>query len=305
MNIPRRTWDSKRFAAAAIVLFLILPSLARAKTTAVTTVPLWPSGAADDNGLDGDETAGGCVGNISTATLSIHLAARDKATGQAIVIVPGGGYHVVCDKTEGKQIADILIPQGIAAIVLKYRLPNQHHQIPANDARRALRTVRHNAKKWNLDPNRVGIWGFSAGGHLASTVSTAFDTGNPTASDPIEQESSRPDFSILFYPVISMEMGVTHNGSRNNLLGGQPSNALIQRYSNERQISKDTPPTFILHAADDRVVAVENSLRYYRQLVAHGVKSRLLVYETGGHGPTAFQHNPTWLPVFESWISEQ
>lgn len=291
--------------AVGIVLLSILANLADARTASVTTVPLWPNGAPDDNGLTGDESDDGCTGNISTATLTIHLPRKDKATGKAVVITPGGGYRVVCDDTEGKQIADILVARGIAAIVLKYRLPNRHHLIPANDARRAIRTVRHNADEWNIDTNKVGVWGFSAGGHLASTVSTVFDVGNPSATDPIDQQDSRPDFSILFYPVITMERGVTHGGSRSFLIGDDPSDEMIERYSNEKQVSKDTPPTFILHAADDGAVPVENSLRYYSQLNAHGVKSRLLIYETGGHGPTVFKNNPTWLPVFESWLSEQ
>lgn len=268
----------------------------------VTTIPLWPDGPPDDNGLTGDEEVGSCIGNISRPTLTVYLPLKHKATGAAIVITPGGGYRVVCDDTEGKQIADILVPRGIAAIVVKYRLPNRHHLVPANDARRAIRTVRDHAKKWNIDPKKVGIWGFSAGGHLASTVSTVFDQGRPDASDRIERHSSRPDFSILFYPVISMEAGVTHGGSRGNLIGPEASDELIRRYSNESQVSKSTPPTFILHAADDQAVPMENSLRYHRKLVDHGISTRLLVFESGGHGPSAFKDNPTWLPVFEDWL---
>lgn len=268
-----------------------------------STIPLWPQGAPDDNGLTGNEKTGSCVGNISKATLSIHLPPADNATGSAVVVLPGGGYGVVCDKTEGQQIAEILVPHGIAAIVVKYRLPNQHHRIPANDARRAIRTVRHLAKQWNIDANKVGVWGFSAGGHLASTVSTVFDSGDRDSADPIERQGSRPDFSVLFYPVISMESGVTHNGSRHNLLGANATDDLVKQYSNEQRVTRNTPPTFILHAADDKAVPVENTLRYYRQLVAHDVPSRLVIFETGGHGPTAFKQNPSWLPVFEDWIS--
>lgn len=269
------------------------------------TIPLWPSGAPDDNGLSGKEKPGGCIGNISKPTLTIYLPDRDRATGAAVVITPGGGYGVVCMETEGKQIADILLPRGIAAIVVKYRLPNGHHLVPANDARRAIRTVRHNATTWNINPGRVGVWGFSAGGHLASTVSTVFDKGQPAADDPIERQSSRPDFSILFYPVITMRQGVTHAGSRRNLVGPRATTRLVQRYSNEDRVGKATPPTFMLHAADDRAVPVENSLRYYRRLVSHGVPVQLLLFESGGHGPGAFKTNPSWLPAFDAWLKKR
>ena len=268
-------------------------------------VKLWPAGAQESNELSGDEIQGGCVGNISEATLTIYLPEVEKANGAAVVITPGGGYGVVCVETEGKQIADLLVPRGIAAIVVKYRLPNQHHLIPANDARRALRTVRHNAKKWNIDPDKVGIWGFSAGGHLASTVSTLFDEGNAESVDKVERLHSRPDFSILFYPVISMEKGVTHSGSRNNLLGTEANEKLVERYSNDLQVTAETPPTFILHAADDKAVPLENSLRYYKQLLANDVQARMLIFETGGHGPGAFKSNPSWEQVFEEWLKKR
>lgn len=269
------------------------------------TVPLWPAGPPDDNGLSGPEVLGTCVGNISQPTLTVYLPPADKATGAAVVITPGGGYQVVCSDTEGTQIAALLVPRGIAAIVLTYRLPNRHHEIPANDARRALRTARHHAHEWRIEPNRIGVWGFSAGGHLASTVSTVFDSGNAQATDAVERLSSRPDFSILFYPVVSMEMAVTHRGSRANLLGPDATEELVQRYSNERQVNRETPPTFLLHAADDEAVLVEHSLRYYQQLNHHGVAARMLVFESGGHGPSAFQGNPSWLPVFEEWLRGQ
>ncbi len=290
--------------SVVIALCLLGHSIAQTAGT-TTTMPLWPQGPPDDNGLSGDEQQGPCIGNISHPTLTIHLPPAERATGAAIVITPGGGYQVVCADSEGQQIAELLVARGIAAAVLKYRLPNRHHQIPANDARRAIRTVRHNAQAWHINPAKIGVWGFSAGGHLASTVSTTFDRGQATADDVIERQSSRPDFSILFYPVISMENGVTHGGSRLNLIGPDATEDMVHRYSNERQVSADTPSTFMLHAADDQAVPVENSLRYYRQLVAHGVGSRLLVFETGGHGPNAFQSNPSWLSVFEEWLRRQ
>lgn len=274
-------------------------------TGSVSTIPLWPEGPPEENGLTGEETRGGCIGNISTATLTFHLPAPSIATGIAVVITPGGGYGVVCTDTEGKQIAEQLTKRGIAGIVVKYRLPNQHHKIPASDARRAIQTVRHHASEWRIDPTRVGIWGFSAGGHLASTVSTSFTPANPDARDPIERQSSRPDFSILFYPVISMQIDVTHGGSRNNLLGPDASEQLAAKYSNELQVSQHTPPTFLLHAADDKVVSIVNTLRYYKALIAHGIPARLVAFEEGGHGPPAFQRNPSWVPIFEDWIKNR
>lgn len=291
---------------AILLAAILLPGVGVAAPPAAQTMPLWENGPPDDNGLSGDEKRGACTGNISEPTLTVHLPSPEMATGAAVVITPGGGYRVVCDDTEGRQIAELLVARGIAAFVLKYRLPNGHHRVPANDARRAIRTVRHRAAEWKVDPQRVGIWGFSAGGHLASTVSTAFDAGDAAAGDPIEQQSSRPDFSILFYPVVSFDLSVAHRGSRANLLGDQVDNeTLIRRYCNDQQITENTPPAFLLHAADDKAVHVDNSLRYYRALLEHGIPARLLVFETGGHGPTAFQQNPSWLPVFESWLKTQ
>lgn len=272
-------------------------------------LPVWPeAGPEETNGLTGPEADGGCTGNISVAEIFVSLPEQStpipESGRQAIVITPGGGYGVVCERSEGTEIAKLLNPLGVAAIVVKYRLPNQHHRIPAEDVRRAIRIVRHNAKAWQIDPNRVGLWGFSAGGHLCSTVSNANDRGSGEAADPIERQSSRPDFSVLFYPVISMEQGVTHSGSRRNLLGESPTEEMVGRYSNDLRVSKSTPPTFLLHAADDKVVLVENSLRYYRQLVEHDVPARMVMFETGGHGPGAFRSNPSWLGVFQEWLKK-
>lgn len=268
-------------------------------------VPLWPEGPPTNNGLTGAETQGGCVGNISAATLTVYQPSDDDTTGAAVLITPGGGYGVVCVETEGRQIANWLTERGVTAVVLKYRLPNGHHGIPSSDARRAIRTIRHRAKEWKIDPSRVGIWGFSAGGHLASTVSTQFDSGSETSTDPIEQHASRPDFSILFYPVISMAPDTTHGGSRRNLLGAEPTDDLERRYSNQLQVTAETPPTFLLHAADDRAVPIKNALEYHAKLVEHSVPARMLVFETGGHGPSAFKSNPSWEAVFESWLKKQ
>lgn len=292
--------------APTFVLLLFLSSLARGQSPA-QTLPLWTENPPTDNGLRGADTDGvwGCIGNVATAELTVYLPEAKKATGAAIVLIPGGGYQVICAKGEGHEMAELLISHGVAAIVLKYRLPNQHREVPAEDARRAIRTTRHHAADWRIDPDRVGVWGFSAGGHLASTVSTKFDQGDPKSDDVIRHQSSRPDFSILFYPVISMKTGITHGGSRLHLLGPSPTEALVNAYCMDTQVTKQTPPTLMLHAADDKVVPLENTLLYYRQLVAQGVSARLMVYETGGHGPEAFKGNPTWLAVFKDWLSKR
>lgn len=289
----------------AVLLTLVLAPAASAapppKPTAV--LKLWPDGPPDSNGLSGPEKGTRCVGNISKPTLLVYLPKATNKPTAAVVITPGGGYGVVCVEPEGYPIAELLVERGIAAIICKYRLPNGHHLVPANDARRAIRTVRHNATTWNIDPERVGVWGFSAGGHLASTVATVFDSGQANASDAVERQSSRPDFSVLFYPVITMMDTAVHKGSRRNLMGADPKLSLKERYSNEARVSRQTPPTFMLHCTDDRAVPVENSLRYYRQLVKNGVPAELLIFEKGSHGPTAFNNNPSWLTAFDRWLT--
>jgi len=263
---------------------------------------LWPKGAPDNNGLEGPEKGGGCIGNVSIPTITLYPAPADKATGAAVVVIPGGGYGVVCVKGEGEAIAELLNARGITAVVLKYRLPNKHHEIPANDARRAIRTVRANAEAWGVDPKRVGVWGFSAGGHLASTVATAFDAGDPKSEDPIARQSSRPDFAILFYPVISMDKEIAHMGSRRNLMGEED---LVKRYSSELQVTDQTPPCFVLHCNDDRTVPVANATRFHQALVEHKVPAKLVLFDKGGHGPNAFNKNPSWAAVFDEWLKER
>lgn len=285
---------------------LRLATLILASGTAVLAEPvpqlLWPDGAPDSNGLHGPEKAGNCIGNISIPTVTVYPAPEGKATGAAVVVMPGGGYGVVCVGSEGNPVVGELNERGITAVLLKYRLPNQNHAIPANDARRAIRMTRAKAAEWGIDPERVGVWGFSAGGHLASTVATVFDAGDAEHKDPIERMSSRPDFAILFYPVISMKDGIAHQGSRRNLIGDAD---LVERYSNELQVTAETPPCFLLHSTDDRTVAVENSLRFYQSLVAHKVPAACLIYEEGGHGPGAFINNPSWEGALDGWLKKR
>ncbi len=293
-----------RTLPAVLMSLLLFPAVSAAELPKPTAVmDLWPDGPPDTNGLSGPEKGTRCVGNISKPTLLVYLPGGDRKPTAAVVITPGGGYGVVCVEPEGYPIAELLVQRGIAAIICKYRLPNGHHLVPANDARRAIRTVRHNAARWNIDPKRIGVWGFSAGGHLASTVSTVFDSGKADARDTVERHSSRPDFSVLFYPVITMKDGAVHKGSRRNLVGAAPKSTLLERYSNESRVTKQTPPTFLLHCTDDLAVPVENSLGYYRQLVAKSVPATLLIFESGSHGPTAFNKNPSWLAAFDRWLT--
>ena len=283
--------------AATLILFSGAVALAEPQPEL-----LWPNGAPDSNGLEGPEIAKACIGNVSIPTVTVFPAPKEKATGAAVVVIPGGGYGVVCVGTEGLPIAKELNERGITAVILKYRLPNQRHLIPANDARRAIRMTRAKAADWGIDPKRVGVWGFSAGGHLASTVATVSDAGNAKSDDPVERMTSRPDFAILFYPVISMKEEITHKGSRQNLMGAED---LAERYSNEIQVTAGTPPCFLLHCTDDGTVKVENSLRFYQALVANKVPAACVIFEEGGHGPNAFNKNPSWKGALEGWLKKR
>ena len=215
--------------------------------------------------------------------ITVHLAPADKANGAAVVICPGGGYGALMMSYEGHDIAKWLNEQGVAGIVLKYRIAPYKHPAPLLDVQRALRTVRTNAAEWKLDPQRIGVMGFSAGGHVASTVSTHFDAGKADATDPIEKQSCRPNFSILVYPVISMGPK-SHGGSRSNLLGPKPTPELIALLSNELQVTKETPPTFLVHSTGDKAVTWENSQMFADACKAQGVPAEFLKLTQGDHG---------------------
>ncbi|HTU18749.1 MAG TPA: alpha/beta hydrolase [Gemmataceae bacterium] len=236
---------------------------------------LWPKGAPGALGTE----------DRDKPSLTIYLPLADKANGAAVVVCPGGGYGGLAVGHEGKEPAEWLNRQGIAAFVLRYRLGSRyHHPVPMQDAQRALRIVRSRAKEWNLDPKRIGIWGFSAGGHLASTIATHFDDGKPDADDPIERVSCRPDFAILCYPVITMRPPYTHGGSRRNLLGDKPDEALVESLCNDKQVTEKTPPTFLFHTNEDKAVPAENSILFYQALRKKKVPAELHIYEKGPHG---------------------
>ncbi|HLH54178.1 MAG TPA: alpha/beta hydrolase [Verrucomicrobiae bacterium] len=262
---------------------------------------LWPNGAPGALGTEDKDTP----------TLTRYLPDPGKATGAAIVICPGGGYGGLAPH-EGVDYARFLNEQGIAGFVLKYRLGSAgyRHPVMLQDAARAVRTVRARATEWHVDPHRIGIMGSSAGGHLASTLLTHFDIGNPDASDPVDRESSRPDIGILCYAVITMGE-FTHQGSKANLLGKDPSPELVQNLSNELQVTKATPPTFLWHTWEDKAVPVENSLQFAAALRRAGVPFDLHIYQKGGHGIGLGsskwdpEHRHPWTQDLVFWLKAQ
>jgi acetyl esterase/lipase len=260
---------------------------------------LWPGGAPGAVGAE----------DRDKPSLTIRLADPSKANGSAVVICPGGGYRNLAMDHEGAQIADWLNERGVSAFILKYRLgPVYHHPVELQDAQRAIRIVRSRAQEFKLDPKRIGIWGFSAGGHLASTTGTKFDDGNPKATDPIDRAGSRPDFMILAYPVISMSTEYVHEGSRTNLLGTGYSRELAELMSSEKHVTPRTPPTFLFHTTDDAAVPVENAVLFYLALRKAKVPAELHIYQTGKHGVGLAQSDPilsTWPARLADWLTLQ
>ncbi len=244
---------------------------------------------------------------VSDPTIKVFLPEKEKANGAAVLICPGGGYRVLAYDHEGFMIAEWLNKHGIAGILLKYRLPSdqimEHKEVgPLQDAQQAMRLIRENAESWNIDPNKIGVIGFSAGGHLASTLSTQFDRAVYKTKDDI---SAKPDFSVLVYPVISMDTTITHMGSRINLIGKNPEEQLVKQYSNELQITPQTPMTFMVHSADDGGVPVENTLNYFNALQKNKVKSEMHIFEKGGHGYGMGKKNGTqlqWPAMLLEWL---
>ncbi len=284
-----------------------LIALSFAATAQEITLSLWPAGKVPNFQTTNetekwDSTDIVRVSKVQNPNIAVFLPSKKNATGQAVVICPGGGYGILAYDWEGTDIAKWLNSKGVAAIVLKYRLPNSKsnivpHLSPLMDAQRAIRMVRANADKWNLKKDKVGIMGFSAGGHLASTAGTHFDNGNSNSPDSVERFSSRPDFMILMYPVITMSKPTMHSGSRNNLIGANPETQLANFYSAELNVTKETPPTFFAHATDDKAVPVENSLMLYQALKDNGIPVELHVYPKGGHGFGL----ALGIPETESW----
>ena len=260
------------------------------------TVLLWPEGAP---GAVGTEDA-------DQPLLTLYSLPAGRVARGAVVVCPGGGYGGLAVGHEGRQVAEWLNSLGIAAYILKYRLaPRYHHPAMMEDAQRALRYVRAHAQEWGIASDRIGIWGFSAGGHLASTVATHFDPGNPSAVDPIERASSRPDFAILAYPVISCSERFSHEGSCKNLLGDSPDPKLAEYLSSEKQVTAQTPPTFLFHTNDDEAVPAENAVAFYMALRKAGVPAELHIYQHGPHGVGLAQKDPilsSWPQRLADWL---
>ena len=288
----------RKYRIRPILATACLLSLCHLQAQTPRARPLYPQGAPDSNGLPPENvrTTQDIVLGATEADYLAYPADADRATGQAVVICPGGGYAAVCFDHEGIQVARWLNERGITAVVLRYRMPNGHPDIPVEDALAAIRMVREKARLWHVDPHRVGIMGFSAGGHLASTVSTHF-----------ENDSQRPDFSILIYPVITMDERYTHKVSREELIGRDAPIELVDRYSNEKQVSDRTPVTFLALSDDDGGVPPVNSTMYYEALKAHGVPAELHVYPSGGHGwgwLETFKYHDELRTSLDRWLKE-
>ncbi len=255
---------------------------------------LWPSGAP------------GAIGTEPADKPQVTIYRPAKANGTGMVVCPGGGYGGLAMGHEGKDIAQFLNKLGVTAFVLQYRhAPRYRHPAPLQDAQRAVRLVRARAEEWGIDPRRVGIMGFSAGGHLASTVATHFDDGKADADNPIDKASCRPDFAILCYPVITLKPPYAHLGSRNNLLGKDAPEALVESLCNDQQVSARTPPTFLFHTSEDTVVPPENSILFYQALRKHKVPVEMHVYEKGRHGVGLAANNPvlsSWPDRLTAWL---
>ena len=268
--------------------------------------PLYGDGAIPNSKPGPDEETGtntGWVQKVSRPRIEVYLPAKVKATGAGVLVFPGGGYAGLTYESEGAQQAAFFIDHGIAAFVVKYRLPSDQTMVdksigPLQDAQQAIRFVRQHAREWNVDPARVGVIGFSAGGHVATTLATHF---NKAYIDNPDQVNLRPDFLIAAYPVISMDAAITHMDSRKALLGTNPSDDLVRMFSNELQVTSETPPTLLLHASDDRLVDVDNTIRFYEALRHAGVPVEAHLFEKGQHGFFLMPRD-RWQGVILEWL---
>jgi acetyl esterase/lipase len=289
---------------AAALLLLGLPAAAQTPAPAPSplsadtrTFPLWEGAAPGAAGIE----------DADVPTLTLYPARQPNGT--VVIVAPGGGYGALAMNHEGRQVANWLNAMGVTAFVLKYRLgPRYRHPVMLGDAQRAVRLVRSRAAEFGVQPDRVGLMGFSAGGHLVSTAATKFDAGNPSAADPVDRAGSRPDFLILGYPVISMVQTFTHTGSVRNLLGESPSPELLRELSGELHVTAETPPTFLFHTTTDTGVPPENSIVFYQALVRNGVPAEMHLFATGPHGVGLALHDPAlsyWPTLLANWMRER
>jgi acetyl esterase/lipase len=294
----------------AILISLILVTM-RANAFAQTTIPLYSDKIPNSKPVPNEELTEKrdgitIISKISIPTLTIFLPTKTKANGTAVIICPGGGYWVNASSHEGTEVAQKFNEMGVTAFVVKYRIPNdatmENKEIgPLQDAQQVIKIVRERAKEWHVNPNRIGIMGFSAGGHLASTAGTHFNT----VVIPSEKNISvRPDFMILIYPVISFQDSIAHIGSRDQLIGKLPSLEKIKLYSNELQVTPQTPPTFLVHASDDDGVKPENSIVLYQALLKNNVRAEMHIYQKGGHGFGMVNKttDDLWMNRCKSWL---
>ena len=297
----------KRILFVFIYVFFMLTSFSQ------TIIPLYkdsipnskPSPNEESSTYEGENKIL-IVHNVSRPSLTVFLQPKEKASGAAVIICPGGGYSILAASHEGYDVAKKLNEMGVAAFVLKYRIPDDKTMLnkeigPLQDAQRAIQIVRERAVEWNINPSRIGIMGFSAGGHLASTAGTHFDKA---VIENKNNTSLRPDFMVLVYPVISFTDSIGHIGSRDNLLGKNPSEEKIRAYSGELQVVANTPPAFLVHAGNDDVVKVQNSIRFYEAEQKNNIPAELHIYPKGGHG--FGMNNPTtkdlWMERLKNWL---
>ncbi len=289
-----------------LIIFLI--QLSCLAGVAQQVIPLYEGTIPGEIAADNlEENNKGIYHKISKPDLTIYIPNNNDTGRTAIVICPGGGYGVVCASYEGHKIAKAMNEKGVAAFVLKYRLPSDRtcsnkSTAPLQDAQRAIKIVRDNAEKWGINADKVGIIGFSAGGHLASTAGTHF---NKNYIKNEEATNLRPDFMMLVYPVISMQPGLTHAGSCKNLLGENPDAASLDLFSNEKQVTVNTPPAFLTHAMDDDVVPVENSIRFYEAMKEKNVPADMHLFSKGKHGFPLEPAKSNWLNYAFQWLKEQ
>jgi acetyl esterase/lipase len=289
----------------AFTILVVLGSIFPAALNAQEIINLYPDKIPNSKVADVKESStSGMFRGVTAPTLEVYLPEKENASGSAVVICPGGGYSVVVYQGEGISTAKEFAKNGVAAFVLKYRLPDDSTMVdkkigPLQDAQQAIKVVRENAVKWGIDPHKIGIMGFSAGGHLASTEATHF---KEALIENNSNTSLRPDFQILIYPVISMQDTLTHGDSRTKLLGTNPTKENIDKFSNELQVDETTPTAYITHAADDKLVDVDNSIRYFEKVRHSNVPVEMHIYPKGGHG-FIFRHQGWMEPLFQ-WMKD-
>lgn len=278
---------------AILFMFSFLSLMGAGAQQAAFDIDLWPEGLPNSNGIDKTKPFDDKTQNFKPS-IRVFLPEAGKATGRAVVCCPGGGYSHLATGHEGYDWAPFFNEKGIALVVLKYRMPHANADVPISDAREAMRVVREHAQEWNIDPKKVGIMGSSAGGHLASTLATHSDS------------LTVPAFQILFYPVVTFDYQYTHKGSRHGLIGEGASEEMVNLYSNERQVTRQTPPAIMLLSDDDGVVPPQNSVNYYLALKKHGVKATMHIYPSGSHGwgfRESFRYHKEMISDLSAWLN--